>query len=244
MVLSLALSLVVLVVFRYTSNQKAIARAKDRVFAHLMELRLFPDDPRTTLKSLGQLMIWNTRYVLASMRPALLLALPVSLLFVHLQRYYEWRPLRPGETTTVTMKLVEGLEIEAFAPTLVAHGVAVETAPVRVSADNAVSWRVRALDSGVHTLDLRLGDTVVSKTITVAENTEAVTPRRMRGWWAALWHPGEPAIAQGSVEWIEVDYPAAASLNLWGMHTHWLVFVLLLSFLAVLALRRPLGVEV
>lgn len=244
LLLSLAVSLLVLVVFRFTSNQKAISRAKDRVFAHLLELRLFPDDPRTTLKSLGQLLIWNGRYLFASLRPALVLALPVTLLMVHLARHYEWRPLRVGEATTVTVQLADGVDVADLEPTLNARGVDVETAPVRVRSDQVVSWRVRGLEPGLHTLDFVLGSERLQKNIRVGSNPGWVTPRRVRGLWHRLWNPGEAALRARGVEWIEIDYPAADRVQVFGYSMHWITYLLLTSFLGVIVLRRPLRVEI
>jgi hypothetical protein len=51
--LSLIIGLLMVVVFRYTSDQKAIRLAKDQLKAHLLAVRLFQDQLPVVLSSYG-----------------------------------------------------------------------------------------------------------------------------------------------------------------------------------------------
>ena len=59
--------------------------------------------------------------------------------------------------------------------------------------------------------------------------------------WAALWHPDEPRIDLGDVEWIDIDY-AAASVTMFGMKAQWLIWFLAISMLSALMLKKRFGV--
>ena len=62
MAVSLLTALLMLFVFQLTSNQAGIRRAKDRIKAHLLELRLFKDNMRVTLWAQGGILrpTWPT----------------------------------------------------------------------------------------------------------------------------------------------------------------------------------------
>ena len=93
--LSAGTGVVMLVFFRYTSNQAAIARAKDDIKANLLALKLFKDDLRVTVQSQLRIM-WAIarlqRYVLT---PVILLTLPMLLGLAQMGIRHQWRPLLP-----------------------------------------------------------------------------------------------------------------------------------------------------
>ena len=60
---------------------------------------------------------------------------------------------------------------------------------------------------------------------------------------AALWDPSEPRIANGAVEWIDIDYPEAR-VDAFGVGLNWLVWFFGISILAALALRKRFGVVI
>ena len=55
-ILSAIAGLLALVVFRYTSNQKAIGRALDDIKANLLALKLYKDELRVTFQAQGRLL--------------------------------------------------------------------------------------------------------------------------------------------------------------------------------------------
>ncbi|HXI40945.1 MAG TPA: hypothetical protein VNH83_13260, partial [Bryobacteraceae bacterium] len=63
-----------LLVFRHTSDQSAVRRAKSLVTAHLLEFRLFMDEPRMILKAQRDLIVANGRFLKMMLRPVLVLA--------------------------------------------------------------------------------------------------------------------------------------------------------------------------
>src|SRR5947209_14740669 len=131
-------------VFARTSNQKAIRAAKRKVQAHLYELRLFTDEPALVWQAQKALLWANLRYIGLMLVPAVLLTIPMGILFVHLEAFYGMSPLPVGREAIVTMKLTYPLVASETAPTLEAPaGIIVETPAVRVMGEREVSWRVR-----------------------------------------------------------------------------------------------------
>ena len=227
-----------LIVFRHTSNQQAIRQVKNRLWAHLMELRLFSDEPALVWRAHQDLLAANLRYLALMLRPALVLALPMILLFVNLEAFYGRAPLTPGRTSLVTMQLAGRLDPAAPAPELQAPAhVAVETEAVRAVVSGQVSWRIRPLAPGSGSLRVVLPEGTVEKTVVAGEGMRYLAQRRVRSLAGLLWHPGEKPLANRRVDWIEVRYPPA-KVRWLGLELHWAVWLVALSTAAALLLRN------
>jgi hypothetical protein len=94
-----------LVVFKYTSNQRAIKRARDDISANLLALKLFKESAWVAVLTQGRLLRGAARLFLRALVPTAVMALPVTLILGQLSLWYQQRPLRVGEEAVVTMKL-------------------------------------------------------------------------------------------------------------------------------------------
>ncbi len=54
--ISIVIGLLMVIVFRYTSDQKAIGRAKDKLKAHLLAVRLFQDQLPVVMRAYGRIL--------------------------------------------------------------------------------------------------------------------------------------------------------------------------------------------
>src|SRR5438105_14265410 len=90
--LSIVIGLLMVVLFRYTSDQKAIRVAKDQLKAHLLAVRLFQDQLPVVLSSYGRIVKGTGRYLQLAFKPLLLVIIPLTLLIVQLDRYLCFMP--------------------------------------------------------------------------------------------------------------------------------------------------------
>src|SRR6266446_804830 len=95
---SIVIGLLMVVVFRYTSDQKAIGRAKDRLQAHLLEVRLFQDQLPAVLRAYAHILRGTGSYLRLAFPPFLIAILPITFLIIETDRYFRFVPLRPGQT--------------------------------------------------------------------------------------------------------------------------------------------------
>ncbi len=228
-------------VFGKTSNQTRIRAVKRRLQAHLLEMRIFSDEPAVTWRAQKSLLRANFGYIGLMLRPALVMALPMTMLLVHLEGFYGRAPLTVGRQAIVTI----GMHGPATtAPVLIAPPeIAVETPPVRVLDKNEVSWRIRPTAAVSGDLRFVIDDQTVSKRIEAGGAPFFVPGRRVDSVYAALWHPSEPRIGSGRIEWIDVRYPDA-SVDLFGFRMHWLAWFLILSMASALLLKKRFRVSV
>ncbi len=135
-----------LVVFKYTSNQRAIKRVRDDISANLLTLKLFKDNTSAVLKAQGRLLLGAGRLLVLALVPMAVMIVPVTLLLGQLSLWYEKRPLPVGEEAIVVMRLGGGTDDPFPAASLrPTDGVEATVGPVRVRTDGRreMWWNVR-----------------------------------------------------------------------------------------------------
>ena len=245
---SLLTGLLMLAVFKAASNQEGIRRTKDRIKAHLLELRLYKHDFGQTMRSQGRVLLANGRYLGHALRPMLVMAAPVVLLLFQLDAWFGVRPLAVGERTLVKVRLSATASPLATPLVLAAPaGVEVETPPLRIEEEREIDWRIRAAAAGRHEIKIAgAGGEPIPATV-------AVGPEKLRkilavpaetGFFRQLEHPGGLSLPKGGpVESITIAYPAAR-LSLFGRRLHWLAVFFVLSIVFGFALKGVFKVEI
>jgi hypothetical protein len=218
-----ATGVLLLVVFKYTSPQRAIKRVRADIKAHLLALKLFKDSTAVALRAQGRILLGALRLLLLSVVPLLVMVLPACLILGQLGLWYQSRPLRVGEDALVTLQL--GGDAGSPWPDVYLEptgALDVLVGPVRVRGKREVCWGVRAREAGYHRLVFRVGDQAIDKELAVGDGFMRVSPKRP-GWdfEEALRYPGEePFRPDSPVRSVEIDYPERPS---WTSGTDWWV---------------------
>ena len=243
-VLSALAGVAMLWVFGKTSNQARMKQVKKKVYASLLELRVFADEPAVTWRAQKSLFAANLRYMGLALKPALWMILPMGLLILHLESFYARAPLQVGREAIVTMGMAPGWDARAAAPALTAPpSIEVAGPPVRVEADREVSWRIVPRGDVSGQLVFRVGGQEIAKRIEAGPRQRFVPGKSVRSTLATLWDPSEPRIPSDAVEWIDITYPEA-SVDAFGVRLNWLVWFFGISVLAALALKKRFGVVI
>ena len=251
---SLAVSIGMLYVFKWTSNQTKLEAVKRQIHACLFEIRLFRDDVPAILRAQAEILRHNSRYLALSLVPMLWMIVPLVFVIAQLQFHYGYRGLRPGEDFIVKVRLKEGWEGSGAAAssqgssrpaaTLEAPaGVMVATPAVWMPAERELAWRLRAQEWGDYELKLRLGDEEYAKTAQVSAAVRRRSPVRLAGGLLnELLYPAEEPLPRDSpVASIALGY-REDSISLFGWPAPWIVAFFALSVAFAFALRGRLGV--
>jgi hypothetical protein len=226
-------SVLFLWVYKRTVDPVKVKTSKDRIQAHLLELRLFKDSPRILFSALGNALIHNVRYLRFSLKPLAFMLLPIVLLLVQLEGWYGYKPLHPGEAALVRVSLsTPDIGILRQITLQCPVGIARETPALRLPSTPEVSWAIRGKVAGTHSLVVQGPDWTYTKAVVVSEGWARVWPQTVTsGFWNQFWNPGEAVLSPaGRVRQIAVNYPDR-SIDVLGWKTHWLVVFFLASCL-------------
>jgi len=230
-------------VFRRASDQAAIRAARNRLKAHVYELRLFADEPSLIWRAQKGLLTGNLRLMRLTLRPAVVLALPFILLVIWLEPFFGKEPLPLGRPAILTVQLKHPVDPNGPPPILQApQEILVETAPVRSIGDRQISWRIRPTRRVSGTLKVVLPNETLAKHVEAGPGLRYLVNRRENSLLARLWHPSEPGLSSGFAEWIEIAYPSR-QIRWFGIEFHWLVWFVLISMASAFLLKRRMGVS-
>jgi hypothetical protein len=243
---TLATGLVMLLVFGKVSNQEGIRSAKGKVQGGLIATRLFQNDLSVFFRIQGRMALDILVYMKHSVKPMLIMAVPVILILIQLYGHYGIRPLQAGESVLVKASVAgPSLLREAAAVRLqTAEDVEIETAAVRIPSKGEVAWRIRPLKEGVFTFHVEAGDERVSKSLVAGKSRRLLSGVRTgEGALSMLLNPGEAPIRSPAIRSIEVLYPPMdISLGRWNVH--WLVYFFIFSILSGYLCKGLFGIQI
>jgi uncharacterized membrane protein (DUF106 family) len=241
---SLLTGLLMLWIYKYTSNQQGIKSVKDKIKAHLLELRLYKDNFQATLQAQKKILAYNMKYMFYALKPMLVMIIPIVLMLIQMDLWFGYR-LMPGESVLLKVKLDRGplqTDLTLQAPS----GVEIETPALRIDQEKEIDWRVKGNREGEYQLAFTVNNQTFTKQLVVSQKPLVkISPARVRsGFLDRLLDPGEPPIPPGlPVSRVEVVYPGQ-EMNLFGWSVHWLVAFFILSIVFGFGLKGFFGVEV
>ncbi|MEW5944820.1 MAG: hypothetical protein AB1742_01345 [bacterium] len=235
-----------LLVFKKTSNQGRIAEIRDRIRGLLLEIRIFRHDLGVVFRAQRGILLQTLVYMRYSLSPLAFIAPPVAVILIHLTPYYGYRPLMPGETAVISMKVDAGAALTAADVKLtVPDGLRVDAPFFRASDMGEIAWRLTVEAPGRYEVGISVGGAVLAKEVVAGAGVMKVSPvRRRGGFWSAFAGGGEPPLPpDGPVESVRIAYGAREDA-FFGWKMHWVVPFFLLTLISGFGLRGLFRVEI
>jgi uncharacterized membrane protein (DUF106 family) len=247
-VVSLLTSVLLLIVFKKTSNQKALEAVKRKIHACLFEIRLFNDDFRSIFRAQLEILRHNLTYLRYSTVPMIWTLPPLVLLIAQLQFHYGYESLRVGFPAVVKATIRAGesgskpaIRLEGSSP-----GLEVKQPPVWIPSLREMAWRIEPRTAGDYELRIVNGSESVTKSVRVMDGSDSVvllSPLRVRGFLDELLYPAEDPLPSDAFESIAVTYPEA-DVDVFGIELHWMIVYFVLSIAFAFLLRGTFKVTI
>lgn len=242
-VMAALMALTALAVYRYFSHQEALVSVKKRLTAYLLEFRLYQENIASVFPTFFRIIGGAAKYMALSLVPLAVLIVPIMLWIVHLSPWYEWRPLKVGESALLTLSYA-GEAPEHPAPPTASRGLSIgETPFVSHSADEAV-WTVTADQPVDGRAVWILNGQRITKRVQSGGDYAPVAPERLPvGSWRHALIPAEKTLPpKTGVRSIYLNYPER-QLTIGKYRVHWLAALFVMTVAFGFVLKKPLGVE-
>lgn len=242
--ISIVIGLLMVIVFRYASDQKAIGRAKDRLKAHLLAVRLFQDQLPVVMRAYARIFRGTGHYLRLAFTPFLIAILPITFMIVQLDRYFGWMPLQPAQTFLVEARVEDPSAFNEASlqlpPELLSSAPA-----VHIAKDKEVVWRVMAEREGRYDIHIAAAGQTVAKQVVVSRELARISPVRLKdNFWERMLSSGEPALADNSpVQSIAISYAPRVIAFAW-MEWNWIVLFFVVSLVAGFIFKSVLGIQI
>ncbi len=235
-----------LLIWRYTSNQAAIADVRRQISAHLLATRLFKDNLSVTFRAQRQILLQALRLLGHSLRPMLIMLVPFVLIMVQIGLRYEFRPFQVGEEARITVTLKTDQEVKGKGALIeLPDGLRHDSSdPCRIKPLRTVDWRITASRPGNYSLRIGPEEDRIDVLLAVGDGFQRLSAFRGGSFWDRLLYSAEPSIPASSIfESIQLRYQSR-STPIFGWDVHWLVTLFALSIVFALIFKPFLKVHI
>jgi uncharacterized membrane protein (DUF106 family) len=243
-VVSLVVGLLMVVLFGYTSDQKAIGIAKDQLKAHLLAVRLYRDQIPVVMGSYGKILRGTGRYLKLAFKPLLYVIIPITLLMVQIDRYLGVTPIPPNTPFLLTVHTI-GDDALNDATLGLPPEITMSAPPVHVPSTKEIVWRLVGSKEGKYEVKIAAAGQVAAKVVSVGSDLPRISTVRLRGhFWERMFSSAEPALPENSpVESISINYPDR-NIEVAGYGMNWIWMFFILSMVAGFIFKEILGIQI
>jgi len=108
--LSFVISIIITLIYKYTTNQTEMKRLKDELGAHQKKMKELKSDPEKMMQVQKQAMGANMQYMKHSMKSTLITFIPILLIFGWMNAHFAYEPLMPNEQFSLLVSLEKNVE--------------------------------------------------------------------------------------------------------------------------------------
>ncbi len=147
--MSLIVSLIIILITKYTTNQSEMKRLKDEMKEHQARLKEARGNPQKAMELQKKAMEANMQYMMHSFKPTLITFIPIIFIFGWMSSVFAFESIQPQEQFTVTVILEEHAEgqVEIQVP----KGVTIIGEKKKMLESSQATWNLKGTE-GQHTI--------------------------------------------------------------------------------------------
>jgi uncharacterized membrane protein (DUF106 family) len=226
LLLSLVISLIITVIYKYTTDQNMMKQLKDEIKEFQKEIKELRSNPEKAMQVQKEAMKTNMKYMSMSMKATLITFIPIIFIFGWMSSHLALESLKPNEPFTVTMGFTKPVSGEA--KLIVPNGMSIDGELAKEVAGDNIFWSVKG-EEGIHLLEFEYGGKVYTHEILITKEP----------------HYNDPIfkVKDGSdVESITINHQKKIVMNLLGWKLGWLGTYIIFSIAFSLGLRKLMKV--
>ncbi|MBS3132307.1 DUF106 domain-containing protein [Candidatus Woesearchaeota archaeon] len=106
--MSLLVSVIITLIYKYTTDQNLMKRLKDEMKALQKDMKSLKKEPQKAMEVQKKAMQANMKYMTQSMKSTLYTILPIIIIFGWMNANFAYEPIMPGQDFTVTASFAKG----------------------------------------------------------------------------------------------------------------------------------------
>ena len=227
LLLSFFISLVITVIYKYTTDQNMMKQLKDEIKGFQKEIKELKSNPEKAMQVQKEAMKTNMKYMSMSMKATLITFIPIIFIFGWMSSHLALESLKPEEPFTVTMSFSK--PVSGDATLVVPSGMSVDgDATKEISGDN-VFWTVRGKE-GAYVLEYEYTGRIFTQEILITKDPYYADPVvRVKD-------------STTDVKSLAVNHKKKIVMNLLGWKMGWLATYIIFSIGFSLGLRKIMKV--
>ncbi len=222
LILSFLLSVLITVIYKYTTNQSLMKDLKGEIKELQKEMKALRNEPQKMMAVQKKAMETNMKYMMHSMRSMIFTFIPIILIFGWMSSHFEYMPITPGEDFTTTMNFESA---EGTAKIIVQEGIEIKGDAEQEISHNSAKWVLNGKE-GDYILEYEYGQETFTKDVKITSGKEYVAPAKI--------------VKDSAVKSITVGNQPVKIINLYvnGWKLGWLGTYILFSIIFSLLIRK------
>ncbi|MBW2976681.1 DUF106 domain-containing protein [Candidatus Woesearchaeota archaeon] len=223
--LSFLISLIVTLLYKYTTDQNLMKQLKGEMKEFQKEIKELRKDPEKAMQVQKKAMQTNMKYMTHSMRSTLYTFIPIIIIFSWMNAHLAYEPILPGQDFTTTALFEENTQgtIELSVP----EGITINGDAKKDIDDSMVKWILRG-EEGEYLLEYLFDGAKYSKEVLITEKNMYKEPvKKIKG---------------SSIKSIEIAHNPKKLLNLVWWKPGWLGTYIIFSIIFSMVIRKIIKV--
>jgi hypothetical protein len=251
--LSILTSIIALIVYKYVSSPSKIKKAKNKIKANILAIRLYKDFWKVIAGSFFKSLLYVLKYFALNFG-VIIIILPLLLpMFVQMDVRYGMRPFQVGEDIVIKAAFsknpndldIQLLENVNFKPLMNPVFIDAFKDDENKKPLQEVNWKVKVTGHGATKIKIKVNDQVFEKTLLTGKQKKAFSNKKFSA--SSIEHfiyPVEELFPENNtLKYIYIAYPRKSTPFL-GILLPWYIYYLLFVFLIFLAFMKKFGVEI
>lgn len=223
-ILSFVVSLIIIVITKYTTDQVLMKNLKDGIKEHQNQIKALKSEPAKAMEIQKKAMELNMKYMMHSLKPTIITFIPIILIFGWMSSIFAYESIKPQQEFSVTAffeKNANG-EAELIAP----DGVTIIGDKTKKIENDKTTWGLKG-DEGEHILEFVYNGERQQKNVLITNADKYIEPTKK---------------TEGIIKLIQIDYKPKKILNISGWKLGWLGTYIIFSIIFTIALRKLMKV--
>ncbi len=227
MVISLAISLLITLAYKYFTDQKEMKRLKELQKDFQKRMKELREHPEEMLKVQKEAMKSNMEYMKHSLKATLITILPILLIFGWMNAHLMYEPIFPGERYSVTAEFGKGVTGEA--ELIINEGTEL-LSEAKQEINGPVTWNLKST-GGEHFLDVKTKNDQQTKKVLITKELD--------------YEPSFTSYENSEIAKIQINYNKLrpmGEVSLFGWQPGWLGLYIISSIIFSIVLRKLLNI--
>jgi uncharacterized membrane protein (DUF106 family) len=226
LLVSFILSVIVMLAYKYTTDQNVMKQLKDELNAFQKEMKDLKAHPEKAMEVQGKAMETNMKYMMHSLNATIYTILPIVLIFGWLSAHYAFMPIAPAQEFSVEIVLNQGINGTVTAD--VPDGIAITGDEIKDVSKGPAVFTYKSGQEGTYPLSWTVDGRDYTKDVLVTKGKDYL--------------PNQELPATGPVKSITVGLEKVIVMDLFGWKLGWFGSYIIFSIVFSMALRKVFNV--
>jgi len=218
--LAFLISLIVIAITKYTTDQVLMKKLKDDIKGYQKQVKELKNEPAKAMEAQKKAMELNMKYMTHSLKPTLITFIPIILIFGWMSSNFAYESIKPQQEFSVTVFF--GKNTNGNVELIVPDEVAIIGDKIKKIENDQAILTLKG-NEGEHVLEFVYNGEKQQKSVLITNDEKYIEPNKK---------------TNGMVKSIQINYAPKKILNLFGWKIGWLGTYIIFSIIFTMGLRK------